>query len=117
MGKFNFNKMRCKKLHWMREAVWEWYMPLIDAFKQLQPKHAVASGDCNVQKQNLMGAKYSEDQEPQGPPNYLWKKIMGGSLNTNIIDHYSSLSGLELMRHVRKKFGADDQLTRVQNNY
>lgn len=61
--------MRCKKMHWMTEnTIWEWYTPFVDAFKQLQPKHAVASGDCIVQKQNLMGAKYSEDQEPQGPP-------------------------------------------------
>jgi len=34
----------------------------------LQPKHAVSQGDCIVQKQNLMGGKFAEDSEPQGPP-------------------------------------------------
>ena len=48
--------------------IWKWFMPLIDAFKHLQPKHAVALGNCNVQKQNLMGGKFAEDSEPQGPP-------------------------------------------------
>ena len=48
--------------------IWKWFMPLIDAFKHLQPKHAVVSGNCNVQKQNLMGGKFAEDSEPQGPP-------------------------------------------------
>ena len=66
---FNFSKMRCKKLHWMSEvSIWKWFMPLIDAFEHLQPKHAVALGNCNVQKQNLMGGKFAEDSEPQGPP-------------------------------------------------
>ena len=53
----------------MTESVWEWYMPLIDAFRHLLPKHAVATGDCGDQKQNLMGAKFQEDAEQQGPPN------------------------------------------------
>ena len=67
---FNFSKMRCKKLHWMTEVhIWKWFMPLIDAFEHLQPKHVVASGDCGGQKQNLMGGKFEEDSEPQGPPN------------------------------------------------
>ena len=35
-------------------------MPLTDAFKHLQSKHAVALGNCNVQKQNLMGGKFAE---------------------------------------------------------
>lgn len=49
--------------------IWKWFMPLIDAFNHLQPKHVVASGDCGGQKQNLMGGKFEEDSEPQGPPN------------------------------------------------
>lgn len=65
---FNFAKMRCKKLHWMTESVWRWYTPLIDAFRHLLPKHAVSTGDCGGQKQNLMGGKFTEDAEPQGPP-------------------------------------------------
>jgi len=60
--------MRCRKLAWMEEAVWEWYTPLVDAFNQLLPKHAVASGDCIARKHNVTGAKFAEDQESQGPP-------------------------------------------------
>jgi len=40
-----------------------------DHMSKLLPKHAVSSGNCLTQKQNLMGAKFAEDQEPQGPPN------------------------------------------------
>ncbi len=68
MNIFNFNKMRCKKLAWMMED-WPQWLYLVDAFSVLLPKHAVASGDCNTQKQNLMGSKYQEDSEQQGPPN------------------------------------------------
>ena len=57
------------------------------------------------------------NDEPNGPPNYLCKKIIGGSINTNIIDHSSSLSDLEFDRDDKKKFRGNDQLTRVQNNY
>jgi len=68
MNTFNLSKMRIKKLAWMLED-WPNWLYLVDAFRHLLPKHAVASGDCNVQKQNLMGGKFKEDQEPQGPPN------------------------------------------------
>jgi len=68
MNNFNFSKMRCRKLAWMREEWPEWLF-LVDAFSALLPKHAVASGDSIARKHNLMGAKYSEDQESQGPPN------------------------------------------------
>ena len=66
---FNFSKMRCKKLHWMTEInIWKWFMPLIDAFNRLLPKHAVATGAlCNLRKSNLMLGKFEEDSEPNGP--------------------------------------------------
>ena len=70
MNNFNFNKMRCKKLAYMLEdGIWRWFIPFTDHMNQLLPKHAVASGNCKTQKQNLMGGKFAEDQEPQGPPN------------------------------------------------
>jgi len=59
--------MRCRKLAWMLEDWPEW-LYLVDAFGVLLPKHAIDSGDCKTQKQNLMGGKFAEDQEPQGPP-------------------------------------------------
>ena len=66
---FNFSKMRCKKLHWMTEvSIWKWFMPLIDAFNRLLPKHAVATGALyNLRKSNLMLGKFEEDSEPNGP--------------------------------------------------
>ena len=66
---FNFSKMRCKKLHWMTEAsIWKWFMPLIDAFNRLLPKHAVATGALySLRKSNLMLGKFEEDSEPNGP--------------------------------------------------
>jgi len=63
----NFSKMRCRKLAWMLEDWPEW-LYLVDAFSVLLPKHAIDSGDCKTQKQNMMGGKFAEDQEPQGPP-------------------------------------------------
>ena len=63
----NFSKIRCRKLAWMLED-WPDWLFLVDAFSVLQPKHAVSLGDCLVQKKNLMGKKFAEDQEPQGPP-------------------------------------------------
>ena len=53
----------------MREpGIWRFYIVFTDHMGQLLPKHAVSEGDCIVQKQNLMGGKFTEDQEPQGPP-------------------------------------------------
>jgi len=55
-------------MHWMTEnTIWQWWCTFTDCNSQLLPKHAVASGDCKAQKQNLMGAKYAEDSEPNGP--------------------------------------------------
>ena len=59
--------MRCKKLAWMLED-WPDWLFLVDAFSGLLPKHAVDSGDCSTKKQNLMGGKFTEDSESQGPP-------------------------------------------------
>ena len=68
MTNFNFAKMRCKKLHWMTETkVWSWWLTFVDAHSQLQPKHQVAAGNCVAEKSNLMGGKYEEDSEPNGP--------------------------------------------------
>jgi len=64
---FNYAKMRCKKLGWMLKG-WPNWLYLVDAFSALLPKHAIDSGNCKTQKQNLMGGKFAEDQEPQGPP-------------------------------------------------
>ena len=63
----NFSKMRCRKLAWMLED-WPNWLYLVDAFSALLPKHASDSGNCKTQKKNLMGGKFAEDQEPQGPP-------------------------------------------------
>jgi len=53
----------------MREpGIWRFFIVFTDHMSQLLPKHAVSSGDCIVQKQNLMGGKFEEDSEPQGPP-------------------------------------------------
>jgi len=62
----NFSKMRCRKLAWMLED-WPDWLFLVDAFSILQPKHAVSQGECLVQKQNMMGGKFAEDQEANGP--------------------------------------------------
>jgi len=67
----------------MEEEVWTWFITFVDHMSK--PKHAVASGDCVVQKQNLMGAKYSEDQEPQGPPSMTRLKDLKRS-DSNIIE-------------------------------
>jgi len=82
---FNYNKMRCVKRAYMKEEVWTWFIIFVDHMSKLLPKHAVASGDCIVQKQNLMGAKYSEDQEPQGPPSMTRLKDLKRS-DSNIIE-------------------------------
>ena len=67
----------------MREpGIWRFYIVFTDHMGHLLPKHAVASGDCLVQKQNLMGAKYTEDQEPQGPPSVTRLKDLKGDSNT-----------------------------------
>tara|TARA_B100000795_G_scaffold99420_1_gene73113 strand:+ start:268 stop:480 length:213 start_codon:yes stop_codon:yes gene_type:complete len=66
----------------MEEEVWTWFITFVDHMSLLLPKHAVASGDCLVQKQNLMGAKYTEDQEPQGPPSVTRLKDLKGDSNT-----------------------------------
>ena len=84
MGKFNFNRMRCVKRAYMEEEVWTWFITFVDHMSFLLPKHAVASGDCLVQKQNLMGAKYTEDQEPQGPPSVTRLKDLKGSDSNSI---------------------------------
>tara|TARA_B100000795_G_scaffold153554_1_gene115110 strand:+ start:1937 stop:2149 length:213 start_codon:yes stop_codon:yes gene_type:complete len=68
IANFNYNKMRCKKLHWMTETtVWSWWLIFVDAHSELQPKHKVAAGDCIAEKSNLMGGKFEEDSEPNGP--------------------------------------------------
>ena len=70
MNNFNFSKMRCKKLAYMLEdGIWNWFIIFTDHMSKLLPKHAVASGNCRNQKTNLMGGKFTEDSEPQGPPN------------------------------------------------
>jgi len=54
----------------MREpGIWRFYIVFTDHMGQLLPKHSVSAGDCIVQKQNLMGGKYSEDSEQNAPPN------------------------------------------------
>jgi len=52
----------------INENVWKWFITFVDHMSRLLPKHSVTTGDCIVQKQNLMGGKFAEDQEPQGPP-------------------------------------------------
>lgn len=52
----------------INENVWTWFITFVDHMSRLLPKHSVTTGDCIVQKQNLMGGKFAEDQEPQGPP-------------------------------------------------
>ena len=67
---FNFSKMRCKKLHWMTEStIWSWWLPFVDAHRQLQPKHQVMAGGLYGlnQKSNLTLGKFEEDSEPNGP--------------------------------------------------
>lgn len=66
---FNFSKMRCvKRAYMVNENVWTWFITFVDHMGRLLPKHLVSAGDCLSQKQNLMGGKFTEDQEPQGPP-------------------------------------------------
>jgi len=82
---YNYNKMRCVKRAYMEEEVWTWFITFVDHMGLLLPKHAVASGDCIARKQNVMGAKYKEDQEPQGPPSMTRLKDFKGS-DSNIIE-------------------------------
>ena len=48
-------------------TVWSWWLIFVDAHSELQPKHKVAAGDCIAEKSNLMGGKFEEDSEPNGP--------------------------------------------------
>ena len=41
---FNLSKMRCKKLHWMTESIWNWHIVFTDRMSALQPKHNVTTG-------------------------------------------------------------------------
>ena len=56
-------------MYWMTEvSIWKWFMPLIDAFNLLLPKHAVATGALyGLRKSNLTLGKFEEDSEPNGP--------------------------------------------------
>ena len=49
--------------------IWKWFMPLIDAFNRLLPKHAVATDALYglKRKSNLTLGKFEEDSEPNGP--------------------------------------------------
>jgi len=52
----------------VNENVWTWFITFVDHMSRLLPKHSVSTGDCIVQKKNLMGSKFTEDSEAQGPP-------------------------------------------------
>ena len=53
----------------LEDGIWKWFIIFTDHMSKLLPKHAVASGNCSGQKTNLMGGKFTEDSEQQGPPN------------------------------------------------
>lgn len=39
----NLSKLRCKKLHWMRESIWSWHIVFTDHMTALQPKFNILS--------------------------------------------------------------------------
>lgn len=41
MTNFNFDKIRCKKLHWMKEIIWKWHILFTDHMSELIPRVAV----------------------------------------------------------------------------
>ena len=111
----NLNNNRSILKKWMTEDVWEWWVIHTDHSSNTRPKHG-PMGVMFEFMQTSFGNNINE-QCPNGPNKDLCMENLGGKFNTNIIDHWSSLSGLELRDNDNKKFRANDKLTRVQVNY
>ena len=110
----NLNNNRSRSKAWMRETVWSWHLIHTDSYAITRPRYGVKEIQIRFKRPTIcMGQWY----RPQGPPKDLCMENLGGKFNTNIIDHWSSLSGLELRDNDNKKFRANDKLTRVQVNY
>jgi len=110
----NLNDNRCKKKGWMLDDEWEWWIIYTDHMANTCPLWNYLAPIFSFLQTNF-GNNINE-QCPNGPNKDLCMENLGGKLNTNFIDHWSSLSGLE-RRDNDKKFRANDKLTRVQVNY
>ena len=65
MNNFNYNKIQCKKMHWMTESVWSWYIIYTDHMSVLTPRVAVdAPYFIRCSKCNALG----HWTRSQGPP-------------------------------------------------
>ena len=111
----NLNNNRSRKMAWQRESCWEWWLIHTDNGKDCWPKWGIL--ELLFEGLNTSFGTNNDDQCQQGPPKDLCMENLGGKLNTNFNDHWSSLSGLELRDNDNKKFRANDKLTRVQVNY
>ena len=111
----NLNNNRSVKKAWQRESVWCWYLIHTDTYAITEPEFGVLEEVFENMQTNF--GNNNNEQCPNGPNKDLCMENLGGKLNTNLIDHWSSLSGLELRDNDNKKFRANDKLTRVQVNY
>jgi len=62
----NLNNNRCKKLAWMREAVWQWHVLFTDHSSCTRPRWDYLSPVFEFMKTNF-GNNLNE-QSKQGPP-------------------------------------------------
>jgi hypothetical protein len=108
----NLNNNRSRSMNWHTQDCWCWWLIHTDNDKDCWPKWGLHEGKIPF----LPIGCNSTSTSPQGPPKDLCMENLGRKLNTIFIDHWSSLSGLEL-RDNDKKFRANDKLTRVQVNY
>ena len=112
----NLNNNRSRPKAWMRESVWSWHLIHTDTYAMTRPEFGILEDIVKSEFKIAIGCNSSATSQ-QGPPKDLCMENLGGKLNTNFNDHWSSLSGLELRDNDNKKFRANDKLTRVQVNY
>ena len=112
----NLKNNRSVKKAWQRESVWSWHLIHTDTYAITRPVFETLEDMAKAEFRIAIGCNSSATSQ-QGPPKDLCMENLGGKFNTNLIDHWSSLSGLELRDNDNKKFRANDKLTRVQVNY
>ena len=60
---FSFAQLRCRKMAWMKELQWGWFIVFIDAFSVTQPLRLCVD-PCH--KLNSLG--FSTENKSQAPP-------------------------------------------------
>lgn len=48
------SSLRCRKMAWMREGVWEWYVVFTDAFELLMPIKVISGSSFSTQLINVV---------------------------------------------------------------